>query len=317
MGWKIYLPQDILPEGREYLESHGHTLVIGTGTDEETLCREIKGMDAMVCRTTKITRKVFEAADQLKVVARHGAGFDFIDVVAAKDHGVMCVFAPTANSDSVAETAVMNMLIISRNFKAVQKEFLNDYMKAKMKIEKHTLHGKTLGIIGCGRIGTLVAEKCNKAFSMKVLAWDPFRPVDSYPDFITPIKDLDELLGKSDFVSVHSPLTADTKEFINKEKFQYMKRTAYLINTSRGMVVNEKDLYDACKEGVIAGAALDVLQEEPISPDNPILSLDNVIVSPHIGGATKEASINASLMCARGIEEVYEGKKPTYPVPGF
>lgn len=151
MGWKIYLPQDILPEGREYLESHGHTLVMGTGTDEETLCREIKGMDAMVCRTTKITRKVFEAADQLKVVARHGAGFDFIDVVAAKDHGVMCVFAPTANSDSVAETAVMNMLIISRNFKAVQKEFLNDYMKAKMKIEKHTLHGKTLGIIGCGK----------------------------------------------------------------------------------------------------------------------------------------------------------------------
>ena len=274
-------------------------------------------MDAMICRTTKITRKVFEAADQLKVVARHGAGFDFIDVAAAKDHGVMCVFAPTANSDSVAETAVMNMLIISRNFKAVQKEFLNDYMKAKMKIEKHTLHGKTLGIIGCGRIGTLVAEKCNKAFSMKVLAWDPFRPVDSYPDFITPIKDLDELLGKSDFVSVHSPLTADTKEFINKDKFLRMKKNAYLINTSRGMVVNEKDLYDACKEGVIAGAALDVLQEEPIRPDNSILSLDNVIVSPHIGGATKEASINASLMCARGIEEVYEGKKPTYPVPGF
>lgn len=315
MGWKILLPQDILPEGRKYLEERGHELILGSGMDVESICRDIKGIDAMIIRTAKVPEEVFKAADKLKVIARHGAGYDMIDIKAAKKYGVQILYCPHANSISVAETAIFNMLYCSRNYNVVHRDYLVDYYKAKMKTPKCELEGKTVGIISCGRIGTLVAEKCMKGFNMKVIAWDPYKPEDSFPEGVKVTRDINDIFRESDFVSVHCPLTDETREFIGKEQFEMMKPTAFFINTSRGMVVNEKDLYEACKNHVIAGAGLDVLQEEPINKDNPILYLDNVIVSPHIGAATKEASTRASLHAAQGIQEVYEGKKPTWPIP--
>lgn len=317
MSWKILLPQDILPEGRKYLEERGHELILGSGMDVESICRDIKDIDAMIVRTAKIPAEVFEAANKLKVIARHGAGYDMVDIEAAKKHGVKVLYCPHANSVSVAETVLFNMLYCSRNFNVVRKEFINDYNKAKMKVPKCELEGKTLGLISCGRIGSLVAEKCMKGFNMKVIAWDPYKPVDQFPEGVEVVQNLDDIFKLSDFVSVHSPLTDETREFIGKKQFEMMKPTAFFINTSRGMVVNEKDLYEACKNNVIAGAGLDVLQKEPVDKDNPILYLDNVVVSPHIGAATKEASARASLHAAQGIQEVFEGKTPTWPVPGF
>ncbi|WP_022818841.1 hydroxyacid dehydrogenase [Fusobacterium russii] len=317
MGWKILLPQDILADGRKYLEERGHELIMATGLDVESICRDIKGIDAMIVRTAKIPAKVIEAADKLKVIVRHGAGYDTVDLEAAKKKGIKVLYCPHANSVSVAETVLFNMLYCSRNYNVVRREYIDNYYDAKMKTPKYELEGKILGLISCGRIGSIVAEKCMKGFNMKVLAWDPYKPEDSFPEGVKVVKDKDIIFKEADFISIHSPLTSETKEFIGKREFEMMKPTAFLINTSRGMVINEKDLYEACKNNIIAGAGLDVLQEEPVNKNNPILYLDNVVVSPHIGAATKEASARASLHAAQGIHEVYEGKKPTWPVPGF
>lgn len=314
MGWKVLLPQEIMQDGRDYLESRGHELITGSGMETEDIVRDIKGIDAMVVRLSKVTREVFEAADQLKVVVRHGAGFDTVDLEAAKEFGVQVLYCPTANSTSVAETALLNMLYTSRNFKKVQKTFINDYYQAKLRTPKTELDGKTVGIIGCGNIGSRVAQKCRDGFNMKVLAYDPYKPAKDFPEGIEVVRDIQRIFKEADFVSMHCPTTKITKEFVGKEQFEMMKPTAFFINTARGMVVNETEMYEALKNNVIAGAGLDVLQQEPVDSENPILYLDNVVVSPHIGAATKEATDRASLHCAMGIVEVAEGKEPTWPV---
>lgn len=314
MGWKVLLPQEIMQEGRDYLESRGHELITGSGMETEDIIRDIKGIDAMVVRLSKITREVFEAADKLKVIVRHGAGFDTVDLEAAKEFGVQVLYCPTANSTSVAETAVFDMLYCSRNFTKVRNTFIDDYYQAKLRTPKNELDGKTVGLIGCGNIGSRVAEKCRDAFHMRVLAYDPYKPAKDFPKGVEVVRDLDQIFAESDFVSLHCPTTKITKEFIGKKEFEKMKPTAFLINTARGLVVNEKELYEACKNQVIAGAGLDVLQQEPVDKENPILYLDNVVVAPHIGAATAEATNRASLHSAMGIVEVAEGKEPTWPV---
>lgn len=314
MGYKILLPQEIMKEGREYLESRGHELITGSGMETEDIIRDIKGIDAMVVRLSKITREVFEAADKLKVIVRHGAGFDTVDLQAAKDHNVQVLYCPTANSMSVAEVTLMYMLYCSRNYTVVRRDFINDYYKAKLKTPKSELDGKTVGIIGCGNIGSLVAKKCMYGFNMKVLAYDPYKKRADFPEGVEVVRDIERIYKESDYVTIHCPTTKITREFVGKKQFEMMKPTAFFINAARGAIVNEADLYEACKNKVIAGAGLDVLQKEPVDPENPILYLENVVISPHIGAATKEATNRASLHSAIGIHEVYEGKQPTWPV---
>ncbi|MCD8141096.1 MAG: hydroxyacid dehydrogenase [Planctomycetaceae bacterium] len=313
MGYKVLLPQEIMKDGREYLKSRGWELVPGSGMETEHIIQDIKGMDAMVVRLSKITREVFEAADKLKVIVRHGAGFDTVDLQAAKEHNVQVLYCPVANSTSVAEAAMMYILYCSRNFTVVRRDFISDYYKAKLKTPKSEIAGKVLGLVGCGNIGSRVA-KMALGFDMKVMAYDPYKARADFPEGVEVVRDLDVIFTKSDFVSLHCPTTKLTRQFVNKDKISLMKPTAFLINTSRGMVVNEKDLYEACRDRVIAGAGLDVLQQEPVDPENPILYLDNVVVGPHIGAATKEATDRASLHSAMGIVEVFEGKEPTWPV---
>lgn len=317
MGWKILLPQDIAIEARKYLLDRGHELIMGSGIDTDSISKDIKGIDAMIVRTAKIPAQVIEAADKLKVIVRHGAGYDGVDTEAAKKKGIKVLYCPQANSVSVAETVMMLMLCCSRNYTWTHKLYLDDYYTAKMKTPKCELDGKTVGIISCGKIGTLVAEKCMKGFNMKVMAWDPYKPTNTFLEGIKVVEDINEIFKECDFISVHSPLTKETREFIGKKQFEMMKPTAIFINSSRGKVVNEKDLYEACKNNVIAAAGLDVLQEEPFNKENPIFELDNVVITPHIGAATREATTRAAMHCAQGIQEVYEGKKPTWPVPGF
>lgn len=313
MAFKILLPQPIVETGRQYLLDHGFEIVDGHGFTEEDIIRDIKGCDAMIVRTAKITRRIIEAADQLKVMARHGAGFDGVDLEAAKEKGIMLLYAPRANSESVAELAIFYMLHCSRNFKLVQKLYKDDYMTAKMKVEKHELNGKTLGLIGVGNIGGLVAKKAHLGFDMNVIAYDPY--AKNLPDYITLAGSRDEVFANADYVSLHIPATPDTVNSVGKHEFERMKKTAFLINTSRGTVVDEAALIEALNEKQIAGAALDVTQKEPIDPDNPLLSMDNVLTAPHIGGATKEASARSSLICAKGIVDFLNGTKPEFPVP--
>ena len=315
MGWKILLPQEIMPEGRRLLTDNGHTLIDGRGFEPEDVLADMKEYqpDAMIVRITKIGREIIESNPNLKVIARHGAGFDTLDVQACKDNGVQALYAPTANSTSVAETALMLILECSRNVTAVRELWVQDYYKAKLKIHKSTLNGKTLGIIGCGNIGSRLAKRA-LAMEMNVLAYDPYKPAAEFPDGIEVVRDIDRVFRESDYVSLHTPATPVTAGLVNAEKLEMMKSTAFLINTSRGKCVVEKDLCDACTKGIIAGAGLDAIAHEPVQADNPLLKCKNIIIYPHIGGSTEEATRRASYFAALGIEQVYENKEPFWPI---
>ena len=316
MAWKILLPQEIMSEGRQMLLDAGHTVIDGRGFETEDVLADMKEHqpDAMIVRITKITREVIEANPNLKVIVRHGAGYDTLDLPACKEHGVQTLYAPVANSTSVAETAIMLILECSRNVTLLRKTWVDDYYKAKLKIRKNTVSGKTLGIIGCGNIGSRVAKRA-LALEMNVLAYDPYKPACDFPDGVEVVRDLDRIFTESDYVSLHAPSTSVTKDMVDMRRLKMMKPTAFLINTARGKLVVEEDLYEACKTGIITGAGLDAIRQEPVDPKNPLLTLDNVIIYPHIGGNTTEAAHRASYFAAQGVMEVYEGKTPTWPIP--
>ena len=315
MPWKILLPQEIMSEGRKLLEDAGHTIIEGRGFETEDVLADMKEYqpDAMIVRITPITREVIESNPNLKVIVRHGAGFDALDVKACHDNGVQALYAPVANSTSVAETAILLMLECSRNVTVLHKTWVTDFYKAKLKVRKNTLSGKTLGIIGCGNIGSRVATRA-LAMEMNVMCYDPFKPAKDFPDGVEVVRDINRIFTESDYVSVHTPNTPLTHNMINKETLAMMKPTAFLINTARGGCVDEDALYEACKNGTICGAGLDAIKQEPVDPNFPLLSLDNVIIYPHIGGNTTEAAHRASYFAAMGVEEVYEGKNPTWPI---
>lgn len=315
MAYKILLPQPILKEGVDYLLSRGYELIEGRGMTEEDIIRDIPDCDAMIVRIPKITKRIFEAAKNLKVIARHGAGYDGVDLNAAKEHNVLVLNAPGANSMSVAELTIFYMLYCSRNFKLVQKTYIDDYYFAKMKTKKNELNGKTLGLIGTGNIGSIVAKKAAMGFDMKVIAFDPYAKKENLPDYIELVTDREKVFADSDYISLHVPLNKDTANSISYKEFDLMKETAFLINTSRGGIVEEEALYQSLINKKIAGAALDVLNQEPIDKNNPLLTLDNVLTAPHIGAATEEASSRASLYCAIGIDDFLSGKTPKFVVP--
>ena len=315
MGWKILLPQEIMSEGRKLLEDAGHELIMGRGFETQDVLEDMKKYqpDAMIVRITPITREVIEANPNLKVIVRHGAGFDTVDLKACEDNNVQTLYAPVANSTSVAETALLLMFETSRNVTVLHKTWVTDFYKAKLKVRKNTLSGKTRGLVGCGNIGSRVAVRA-LALEMNVLAYDPYKPAKDFPDGVEVVRDLNRIFTECDYVSLHAPSTPVTKNMINKETLAMMKPTAILINTARGALVVEEDLYEACKNGVITAAGLDAIRQEPVDPKNPLLTLDNVIIYPHIGGNTAEAAHRASYFSAMGIQEVYEGKKPTWPI---
>lgn len=317
MSYRILLPQEIMKEGREYLESRGYELIIGSGMEEEDIIRDIPDCDAIIVRLSKMSERVFDAAKKLKVVARHGAGYDTVDLHAAKRHGVTVLNAPTANSMSVAELTIFFMLHCSRNFSLVSQKMLEDYYQAKLRTPKVELDGKTLGLIGVGNIGSRVAIKALHGFNMKVIAYDPYKTAEQVPEGVELTQDFNRIFKESDFVSLHCPATEETFDFIGEKQFSQMKPTAYFINTARGKLVDEKALYHALSTCQIAGAGVDVLKTEPFDPADPIFTLSNIVIAPHIGAATKEATDRASLHSAVGIDEVLSGKKPSWPVPGF
>lgn len=309
-----------MSEGRALLEDAGHTVIDGRGFETADVLADMKEHqpDAMIVRITPITREVIESNPNLKVIVRHGAGFDALDVKACHDNGVQALYAPVANSTSVAETALLLMLECSRNVTVLHKTWVNDFYTAKLKVRKNTLNGKTVGLIGCGNIGSRVAKRC-LAMEMNVLAYDPYKPAADFPDGVEVVRDLERIFRECDYVSLHAPNTPVTRNMVNKDTLAMMKPTAFLINTARGALVDEDALYEACKTGVIAGAGLDAIRKEPVSPDFPLLELDNVIIYPHIGGNSTEAAHRASYFSAMGVLEAYEnivngGKAPTWPI---
>ncbi|MEM0359561.1 MAG: hydroxyacid dehydrogenase [Candidatus Hadarchaeales archaeon] len=276
-------------------------IVVKPGLSEEELCREIEDYEVLIVRSaTKVTRKVIEAGKKLKIVARAGVGIDNIDVKAAEEKGVRVIYAPEASKTAVAELVIGLMLCWARKIPQAYKE-MKEGKWDREKFIGTELKGKTLGVIGVGRIGGEVALKA-LAFGMRVLGYDLVRREEMERAGVRYV-DLPTLLKEADFVSIHVPLNSQTERMIGEKELSLMKPTAVLINTSRGKIVDERALVKALKERKIAGACLDVFEEEP-TKNLELLSLEQVIPTPHLGASTVESQRNIALILSQKLKEL-------------
>jgi D-3-phosphoglycerate dehydrogenase len=303
---KILVASRIHEKAIQLLRENGCEVTIVEEPDEDELARIIKGFDGLIVRSKPlVTRKVIESADRLKVIARAGVGLDNIDVKAAEERGIALINAPESSTQSVAELAIGLMLAVARKIAFSDRRMREGYW-AKKEAMGVELSGKTLGVIGAGRIGSAVARIAKYGFNMHILYYDVVCRDDLNKELGAECVSIEELLKRSDIVTIHVPLLPETRHMINEEKLRLMKKTAILINTSRGAVVDTAALVKALSEGWIAGAGLDVFEEEPLSMEHPLTKLDNVVLTPHIGASTKEAQEKAGVEVARKIVEFFK-----------
>ncbi|MDG6224708.1 MAG: hydroxyacid dehydrogenase [Candidatus Thermoplasmatota archaeon] len=308
---KILITDGLAKEAVQMLRDAGHEVVMDEATPERLL--EIIGdHEALMVRSrTKVRADALEKGTNLKVIARAGIGVDNIDVRTAVEKGIVVVNAPSGSTVSVAEMAIAHMFSLARSVpRATSALKKGEWLKKQLKgIE---LNGKTLGLIGCGRIGQATAERA-RALGMHVIGCDPCISGEALSKGgIEPVP-FEDLMARSDFISLHSNYTPENRHMIGAEALSKMKKTAYLINCARGGLIDEAALYDALKEGRIAGAALDVFETEPPG-ESPLMTLDNVSFTPHIGANTVEGQFRAGMIVAEQVLKVLNGEKPDFPV---
>jgi D-3-phosphoglycerate dehydrogenase len=280
---------------------------ITTGLAEADLAARLADVDALIVRSeTKVTAKILDAAPRLAVVGRAGVGVDNIDVAAATAHGVYVVNAPLGNIVSAAEHAVALALTLLRRIAEADRSVRAGEW-TRSKFIGRELRGKTLGLVGIGRVGSEVARRA-AGFEMKVIAHDPFATEASARAAGAQLVDLDELLRSADVISLHTPLTEKTRNLINADALAKMKRSAVIVNCSRGEVVDLAALAAALEAGTIAGAALDVYPTEPLPADSPIRGARNTVLTPHIAGSTAEAQVNVAVDVVQQILDVLAGR---------
>ncbi len=303
---KVIVTDPIAKEAVELMEKEGLKVDVKTDLDEEELMRIIDKYDAIIVRSrTKITREIIDRAKNLKVIGRAGVGVDNIDVDYATEKGILVVNAPGGNTVSAAEHTIGLLLSLIRKIPQADRSVKEGKWERK-KFMGVELRGKTIGIIGLGRVGYEVAKRV-RAFEMNVLAYDPYISEERAKSVGAKLVSLEELLRNSDFISIHVPKTKETVNMISYDEFRIMKDGVYIINTARGGIVNENALYEALKSGKVAGAALDVFEKEPPDSDNPLLKLDNVIATPHIGASTREAQMMVGIAIAKEIINFFKG----------
>ncbi|ASJ05807.1 hydroxyacid dehydrogenase [Thermococcus barossii] len=303
---KVLVAAPLHERAIEVLKNAGFEVIYEEYPDEEKLVELVGDVDAIIVRSKpKVTRRVIEAAPKLKVIGRAGVGLDNIDLEAAKERGIKVVNSPGASSRSVAELAVALMFAVARKIAFADRK-MREGVWAKKQCMGMELEGKTLGIVGFGRIGYSIA-KIARALGMNVLLYDPYPNEERAREVGGKFVPLEELLKESDVVTLHVPLVEQTYHLINEERLRLMKPTAILINAARGAVVDTNALVKALREGWIAGAGLDVFEEEPLPKDHPLTKLDNVVLTPHIGASTVEAQMRAGVQVAEQIVEILKG----------
>ncbi|HLN27265.1 MAG TPA: phosphoglycerate dehydrogenase [Gemmataceae bacterium] len=273
---------------------------------EDELLAQLKGMSASLAGSEPYTRRVIEANPSLRVIARVGVGYDAVDVAAATDRGVAVTIQPGTNQDAVAEHTFALILAIAKGLPAQHNSLKAGNWPRQTNLP---LRGQTLGIAGLGRIGKAVALR-GECFGMPLLAYEPYPDKEFATKHGITLVNLDQLLAESDYLSLHMPLTPESRELINRQTLARMKPTAFLINTARGGLVNEADLADALRNRRIAGAGIDVFQLEPPGKDNVLLGLENIVLTPHAAGVDLQSRDDMAASGARSIVALSRGQWP-------
>jgi glyoxylate reductase len=313
---KVYVTRQLFPEAIKIIEDVADVEVF-EGEDNaiprKLLLEKVKKIEGLLpLLTDSIDSELMDAGKNIKVVSNYAVGFNNIMIEEATNRGIRVTNTPGVLTDTTADCAFTLLMAISRRIveadRFIRKKKWVHAWGPKMFIGSD-IHGKTLGIIGLGRIGTAMVSRAH-GFKMKAIYYDPFRNKEKEKTLGIEYKPLDDVLEESDFVSVHVPLTPETHHLFREEEFKKMKSSSFLVNTSRGPVVSEKALFKALKKGWISGAALDVHEKEPIDPNSPLLGLDNVILTPHIASGSVETRTRMAVIAARNLVSVLKGEEP-------
>lgn len=310
---KVLIADSLHEKGIEIFKNEGFELEIHKSISADDLAKAIKGIDGLVIRSaTKVTNALLDQADVLKVVGRAGAGLDNVDIPAATAHKVAVMNTPGQNSNAAAELALAHIFSLSRHLTRANQG-MKEGLWEKKDLQGREVKGKTLGIMGLGNIGQILAE-LGQGVKMRVIGLDPFLSVEQIKARGVEPVSFDQLLAQSDFISIHVPKSKETTNLFNADTFAKMKKGAYLINCARGGIVNEGDLCDAVLGGHLAGAALDVYEQEPLPASSRIVSVNDIVCTPHLGADTFESQINVAIAVAEQMSEFLKTGKNQFVV---
>ena len=303
---KVLAADGISPKGIELLQKE-FDVDVRDKLPAEELLEIIPEYDALMVRSaSKVTAEVIARAKNLKIIGRAGVGVDNIDIPAATARGILVINSPGGNTIAATEHTMAMMLAMSRNI-PIANETMQKGEWNRKKYVGVELRGKTLGVIGMGRIGSGVAKRA-MAFEMNVIAYDPYINEERAKALGVTVGTFEDVITKSDFITVHMPLTPDTKGMIGMEQMKRMKKGVRLVNCARGGIIDENDLAEAVRSGIVAGAAIDVYTSEPVTKDHPLVGVPGIVLTPHLGASTVEAQIGVSLDVSRGIIAALHGK---------
>ncbi|MGI6433651.1 MAG: hydroxyacid dehydrogenase [Sphaerochaetaceae bacterium] len=309
----VMLPQPIEAEAEQYLLDAGCTLLKAEECTFESVAAQLGEAEAVVLRTgIKFTDELIAHGPNLKLISRTGAGVDNVDLDASTKRGIVVSSSLGANTESVVEHALSMILALTKNLKRLDNAVRGGNFKIRYTNPSNDMGEKTLGLLGFGRIGSRLAHICHTVFGCKIVAYDEYLPLavqKEYSDWVT-FTDFETVLKESDFVSIHVPLTDQTRDLLNYQTLSLMKKTAIVVNTSRGGIINEADLAQVLKEGKLAGAGLDVFDKEPIEKDNPLLAIENVIMTPHTAALTEECVVRMAMQGVERVVDFFEGREP-------
>ena len=315
MSYKIAVADSVFPNldpAREVVSTIGGQLELAADKTPEAILKVAAQADALLVTYAKITADMIQQMPKCRIISRFGIGVDNVDIPAATEKGIVVTKVPDYCIDEVSDHAVALLLAAVRKIPFSNKQVHSGIWKMPEVVPIRRLRGSVLGLVGFGRIPQLVAPKA-KPFGLRVVAYDPFVPAEVFQQAGVESVSFDELIRISDYVSVHSPLTPETKGLFNAETFRKMKKTAYLVNTARGPIIDEEALAKALDAGEIAGAALDVMTQEPPT-SSPLFGRDNVIITPHTSFYSDESLVELQTKAAQEVVAVLSGKPPRNPV---
>lgn len=306
--WQVLLPAEIDPAGPESIKDIATFVSQDEYPDRQALIEDIGRFNAVIVRVASIDEELLARAERLEVVSKHGVGLDNVDIPSATARGIVVCNTPGANTRAVAEHALTLLLAVRKGVSRADRDIRNGEW-ARSRYVAPEVGGATLGLFGVGDIGSLVASFA-RGLGMETVGYDPYVPSDDFPTGVDKIDDADTFFERADHVTVHTPLTPETEGAIATDELAAIGADGIVVNTARGGIVDEVALADALRDGIIAGAGLDVRAEEPSSSDDPLLDRDDVVFTPHVAGASADALREMSLRSAANVRTVYEGGVP-------